>query len=248
MADKIRAILVDDEPLATESLKQVLADFAEIQVVAECANGFEAVQAVHKLRPDLLFLDIQMPRLDGFDVVELLGKEAPFIIFVTAYDEYALRAFEAQALDYLLKPVKRERLEQAVARVKEQIDRKTPQAVAKLIDMHQGDLAPLPRVLIRDGTDVTIVPSEEIVYIEAQDDYVGIFTAEKSYLKYDSMDNLGRKLDARTFCRIHRSYLLNINFLSKIEPYTKDSKIVKLKDGRTLPLSKSGYNRLLDLL
>ncbi len=253
MSNKIKAIIVDDEALARDSLRSALAEFADIEIINECVNGFDAVQEVHRSRPDLMFLDIQMPRLDGFDVVELLGKEAPFIIFVTAYDEYALRAFEAEALDYLLKPVNRKRLQMSIARVREKLisrpdSLKESTGMERFIDQHREHLAPLGRVLIRDGSDVHIIPVEDIIYFEAEEDYVRIHTGERTYLKLDSMANLESKLDPRNFCRVHRSILLNIAYLVKIEPHSKDSRIAKLKNGKILPISRSGYNRLMELL
>jgi two-component system, LytTR family, response regulator len=253
MSNMIKAIIVDDEALARDSLRSALAEFADIEIINECVNGFDAVQEVHRSRPDLMFLDIQMPRLDGFDVVELLGKEAPFIIFVTAYDEYALRAFEAAALDYLLKPVNRKRLQMSIARVREKLISRTDSlrestGMERFIDQHREHLAPLGRVLIRDGSAVHIIPVEDIIYFEAEEDYVRIHTGERTYLKLDSMANLESKLDPRNFCRVHRSILLNIAYLVKIEPHSKDSRIAKLKNGKILPISRSGYNRLMELL
>jgi two-component system LytT family response regulator len=248
MKNKIKAIIVDDEALARESLREALLPFEDIEIIHQCANGFEAVQAIQQRKPDLVFLDIQMPRLDGFDVVELLGQEAPAIIFVTAYDEYALRAFEAEALDYLLKPVSSKRLEKSVERVRERLRTRVPQEMDRFIAHHQEQMAPLTRLLIRDGIDIFILPVEEIMYIEAREDYVRIYTEERAYLKADRMTNLEGKLDSRNFCRIHRSYILNTGFLAKIEPYSKDSRVAKLKNGKTLPISRSGYNRLLELL
>lgn len=248
MKQSIKAVMVDDEPLARESLRAALEGFDDIEILAECADGFHAVREVRTLKPDLLFLDIRMPKLDGFDVVELLGEDAPFVIFVTAYDEYALRAFEAEALDYLLKPVNPKRLEKSIERVREKLSSGAPQRMDNLIEKHQDHLSPLPRVLIRDGMEVFIIPTEQVIYFEAQEDYVKIHTEERSHLKLERMSNLEKKLDARQFCRIHRSYLLNIDYLVKIEPYSKDSRIAKLKTGKTLPISRSGYNRLMDLL
>jgi two-component system LytT family response regulator len=250
MNKKINTIIVDDEALARESLKQVLERFDDIQIINECTNGFEAVQAVHQLKPDLIFLDIQMPKLDGFDVVELLGNESPLIIFVTSYDEYALRAFEAEALDYLLKPVQPERLEKAVERVREQCQLKSSQPFDTLINKHRNFQAPLSRILIRLGTDVFILPVKDIIYFEAQDDYVKVYTHEqgKSFLKYERMSHLEKMLDPQYFCRIHRSYIININFLRKIEPYSKDSRLAILENGKKLPISRAGYNRLMELL
>lgn len=241
----ITVLIVDDEPLARESLRTALQEFEDVDVLQECANGFEAVQAVQKLKPDLLFLDIQMPKLDGFDVVELLGKEAPLIVFVTSYDEYALRAFEAEALDYILKPVKSQRLQKSIQRVRQQVKID----FEPLIEKHRDSMAPLNRILIRSGYDVIIIPTKDIVYLEAQDDYVKIHTREgKSFLKSQRMSTLEKTLDSTSFCRIHRSYIMNIEFLKKIEPYSKDSRLAKLQNGARLPISRAGYTRLSQLL
>lgn len=255
MNKQIKAIMVDDEPLARESLRDALKGFDDIEIIKECTNGFDAVREVQQSQPDLVFLDIQMPKLDGFDVVELLGKDAPFIIFVTAYDEYALRAFEAEALDYLLKPVNRQRLEKSIERVREKMAAREVQPMERLIGRHRDLLGPLNRVLIRDGMEVHILPVEGIVYIEAQEDYVKIYMhegegegRERSYLKLERMSNLEKKLDPRQFCRVHRSYILNIDYLARIEPYSKDSRVAKLKNGKTLQISRAGYTRLMELL
>ena len=230
MDKKINAIIVDDEDLARESLKEALEKFDDIKIIKDCANGFEAVKTVHRLKPDLVFLDIRMPKLDGFDVVELLGKDTPFIIFVTSYDEYALRAFEAEALDYLLKPIKSERLQKAIERVRERFQIENSQPFETLINKHRNFQAPLSRILIRYGTEVFIIPVNDIIYFEAQDDYVKVYTYAqgKSYLKYERMSHLEKMLDSQYFCRIHRSYIININFLKKIEPYSKDSRLAIL--------------------
>ena len=245
----IKAIIVDDEALARESLKTALEPFEDIDIIEQCANGFEAVQAVQRLQPDLVFLDVRMPKLDGFDVVELLGNDAPFIIFVTSYDEYAPRAFEAEALDYLLKPVKAERLEKAVERVRERFQLKNSQPFENLIDKHRDFLGPLTRILIRNGTEVVIIPVNDVIYLEARDDYVKVYTRQgKSYLKSERMTRLEKMLDPQYFCRIHRSYILNINSLKKIEPYSKDSRLAILENGQRLPISRGGYTRLMELL
>jgi two-component system LytT family response regulator len=244
----IKTIIVDDEPLARESLKNSLHDFEDIEILRECANGFEAVQAVQAQRPDVVFLDIQMPKLDGFDVVELLGNESPFIVFVTAYDAYAIKAFEAKALDYLLKPIQKERLTKTIERVKERISQEDFPPIDKLIETHRKNAAPLTRILVRDRSDVHIIPVEDVMYIEAQDDYIEIHTSKGSFLKNERISNLEEALDDHQFCRIHRSFIMNIEYLSKIEPHTKDSKLAILKNGRNLPISRSGYSKLTDLL
>jgi two-component system LytT family response regulator len=247
MPNKIRSLIVDDEALAREALKDILSQLDDIEMVGECSNGFEVVKEVGEKKPDLIFLDIQMPKLDGFDVVELLGEESPFIIFVTAYDEYAIRAFETHALDYLMKPVRAERLQQALDRVRELMKLKIPQTTDVLIQSHKNQFIPISRILVRYGLEVFIIPVEDITHIQAEDDYVRIFTSEKSYLKQERMNRLEQMLDPRSFCRIHRSYILNINYLSKIEPHSKDSKIAILKNKTSLPISRSGYDQLMKL-
>ncbi|MEA3420742.1 MAG: response regulator [Acidobacteriota bacterium] len=243
-----RAIIVDDEALARKALRMVIDRFEEIEIVGECSDGFEAVKAINEKRPDLVFLDIQMPKLDGFDVLELLGNDAPFIVFVTAYDEYALQAFEAHALDYLLKPVKPERLAKTLDRIKERFPGKSRQPVDKLLQQHRLKDVPHKRILVRDRGNIYIIQAEDITYIEAQGDYVCINTLKKSSLKNDTLANMEKMLDPRKFYRIHRSYILNIDYLSKIEPYTKDSRVAILKNGKTLPVSRSGYSRIMKLL
>ncbi|MFW6132093.1 MAG: LytR/AlgR family response regulator transcription factor [Candidatus Aminicenantaceae bacterium] len=245
---KKRILIVDDEPLARESLRMALSTFEEIEVVGECSNGFEAVKSVKEKKPDIVFLDIQMPKLNGFDVLELLEEDPPYIVFVTAYDEYALKAFETHALDYLLKPVSPERLAKTMEKIKKRFNRKTVQPVEKLLSEYQWNNKPVQRILIKDRSDIFIIQTQDIIYMEAQEDYVHIHTKNSSYLKNDTLSNLEKRLDPQFFYRIHRSYILNINYLSKIEPYSKDSKIAVLKNGKTLPVSRSGYNRILPWL
>jgi two-component system LytT family response regulator len=241
----LRVVIVDDEEPARMALRQDLGAEEGVEIVAECANGFEAVKAVSELAPDLLFLDVQMPKLDGFDVLDLVGREVP-VIFVTAYDEFALRAFEVHAVDYLLKPFTRERLTEAVARARA---RQTPRpAPAALRAAARPPGAPLERVVIRDGANVHVVPVEKIDYVEAQDDYVAFRTGGRALLKEQPLADVEAQLDSRRFVRIHRSYLLNIDRLAKVELYAKDSRIAILTDGTKLPLSRSGYQRLQQLL
>ncbi|MBN1271432.1 MAG: LytTR family transcriptional regulator DNA-binding domain-containing protein [Candidatus Aminicenantes bacterium] len=245
---RIKALIVDDEPLARESLSMALSSFEEILIIGECADGFEAVKAVQELRPDILFLDIQMPKLDGFDVVELLGEDAPYVVFVTAYDEYALKAFETHALDYLLKPVKPERFARTLEKIKKNLSSGERPNVQGLLQKHQEDKIPLRRILVKDRMNIHVIPVEKVICFEAQDDYVSIRTASASYLKKETLSRLEKRLDARQFIRIHRSYLLNIIYLSRIEPYSKDSRIAVLQDGSTLPVSRSGYAKMKNLL
>ncbi len=240
-------MIVDDEPLARKAMSLALGKFPEIEVIGECADGFEAVKMINREKPEVVFLDIQMPKLDGFDVLELLD-DPPFIVFVTAYNEYALKAFESHALDYILKPLKIERLKKTLERVEKRLREEKRQSVGQLLDQHQEHNKPLERILVRDRNRIHILPVVDITHIEAQDDYVALYTKESSYLKKETLSGLEKRLDSRQFVRIHRSYLINIDYLSKIEPYAKDSKIAVLKNGKTLPVSRSGYQRLLSHL
>jgi two-component system LytT family response regulator len=246
-ADKnIRAVIVDDEELARNVVREFLADHPDIEVVAECANGFEAVRAVNDLEPDLLFLDIQMPKLDGFEVLELIGSEVE-VLFVTAYDEYALRAFEVNALDYLLKPFSEERFGEALSRARERLSRPPP-GFDPDVAIGRDAEGLLDRVLIRNGPKVHVIGVDQIDYVRAQDDYVGIMVEGKEHLKHQTLGSLEKQLDPNRFVRIHRSTILNIDRLDRIELYSKDSYEAILKDGTELPISRAGYTRLKELI
>jgi two-component system LytT family response regulator len=243
---RIRAALVDDEELARRVLRELLAAHPDVEIVAECANGFEAVKAVAELKPDLLLLDVQMPKLDGFDVLDLLGGEIA-VIFVTAYDSFALRAFEVHAVDYLLKPFGAERLNEALDRARQRIRGRVSMPVAEIVSTGRPQRVPLERLLIRDRGDVHVVPSARIDYIEAQDDYVSVKAQGQSYLKEQTLTELETLLDPGRFVRIHRRFILNVSRLAKIEGGT-DSRTAVLQDGTELPISKTGYARLRELL
>jgi two-component system LytT family response regulator len=242
----VRVVIVDDEPLARRVLKEFLAAHSDVEIVAECANGFEAVKAVTDQRPDLLLLDVQMPKLDGFEVVELVGGETD-VVFITAYDTYAIRAFEVHAIDYLLKPFSAERLADALARARERRVSKTRPAQTLTSEIH-ADRAPIDRILIRDRGDVHVVPVHKIDYIEAQDDYAAIRSGGRTFLKEQTMGDLESLLDPAAFVRIHRRYLLNVSRLAKIALGAKESHIAILGDGTELPISRAGYARLRELL
>lgn len=241
---RMRVAIVDDELLARSVLREYLARHDDIEIVAECANGFDAVKAIAELEPELVFLDIQMPRLDGFEVAELIGAKTR-LIFVTAYDQYALKAFECHALDYLLKPFSEQRFDQALAHAR--ANRSTPAAstaVQTLAREAATRVAPLDRVLIRDGAKVHVIASARIDYIEAQDDYISIRSEGKSYLKSQRLSELETQLDPAKFLRVHRSYLLNIDGIRRIEAATKDSHVAILRDDTRIPVSKAGYQKL----
>jgi two-component system LytT family response regulator len=214
-----------------------------VEIVAECANGFDAVKAVAESKPDLLLLDVQMPKLDGFEVLELVGRDTA-VIFATAYDEYALRAFEVHAVDYLLKPFSRERLQDVLARARERLSRNADAAPLIPTDLSASARpagTSLTRIVVRDGADVHVVPIDRVDYVEAQDDYVEIHTAGRALLKDQTMANLESQLDPRRFVRIHRSFLLNLDRLARLETTGKDTRAAVLRDGKELPVSRSGY-------
>ena len=245
----MRVIIVDDEFLARALLREYLAAYPDIEIVAECANGFEAVKAIGELQPDLVFLDIQMPKLDGFEVVELAGARTQYV-FVTAYDQFALKAFEVRAIDYLLKPFSRERLSQALANAKSRArERTTPAAQVEAMAQEAARRhGPLERILIRDGARVHVVPTSGIDWIEAQDDYVSISAGGKTHLKNGRMAELEQGLDPSLFVRVHRSYIVNVGAIERLEAPTKDSWCAVLKDGKRVPVSRSGYQKVRELI
>ena len=246
-AARIRTVIVDDEELARAVLREFLANHAEVEIVAECANGFEAVKAVAELSPDLLLLDVQMPKLDGFEVLELVGRDVA-VIFVTAYDEFALRAFDVHAVDYLLKPFSAERLAEALERAGRRLGERSEMPVAALVAASRPAGRHADRVVVRDGARVHVVPVEQIDYARAEDDYVSLHASGNSLLKEQTLAELEAALDPARFIRIHRSFILNLDRLVRVEPCGKDSRVAVLTDGSRLPVSRSGYARLAQLL
>jgi len=256
VADLLRVLLVDDEAPARSLLREYLAAHDGVEVVGECVNGFEAVKAIAEQQPDLVFLDVQMPKLDGFEVLELVAGEpgAPAVIFCTAYDEYALRAFEVHAVDYLLKPFGRDRLAEAVGRARERLALAAARAhegpppaspggaVLAATARGQGRFA--ERIVVRDGAQVHVIPADQVDYVEAQDDYVAVHTSGRSHLKHQTLAELAEALDPASFVRIHRSYLVNVDRIARVELLAKDQRVVILRDGRQLPVSRSGHERL----
>ena len=242
----IRTIIVDDEDLARQVIREMLTSHPEIEIVGECANGFDAVKAVTELKPDLMFLDVQMPKLDGFEVLELIADDVA-VIFATAYDEHAIRAFEVHAVDYLLKPFRAERLNAALERAKNRMGKKPASAPEQLArTARSGEYA--ERIVVKDGTRVHIFPALKLDYAEAQDDYVALASQGKKYLKQQTISSLETSLDPRCFVRVHRSYLVNLERVTRLEPYGKDSHVVILSDGSRLPVSRAGLARLKDFL
>jgi two-component system, LytTR family, response regulator len=261
---RFRAVIVDDEELARQVLREFLTAHPEIEIVAECANGFEAVKSVTELKPDLVFLDVQMPKLDGFEVLELIGANAA-VVFVTAHDNYAIRAFEVHAVDYLLKPFGCDRFETALTRAKERLGPTSsilpstaahPAAQPAPPVPSPSDLAAaarppaqhLDRIPVRDGTKVFIIPIAKLDYAEAQDDYIAFCSEGKKHLKQQTISSLESALDPSRFLRIHRSYIVNLERVARIEPYGKDSHVAVLHNGTQLPVSRAGYARLREFL
>ncbi len=242
-----KAIIVDDEELARKLLREMLSTHPEIEIVAECANGMEAVKAAAGHSPDLLFLDVQMPKLTGFDVLELVDASELAVIFVTAYDQYAMKAFDVHALDYLLKPFTRERFESALERAKSQKPEKRADPASLAASARPAGQF-LERLVVKDGAKVTLVPVKKLDYAEALDDYVSRATEGKKLLKQQTISGLETALDPALFVRIHRSYLVNIERVVRIEPYAKDSKVAVLSNGVKLPVSRAGFARLKKLL
>ena len=243
----IRTIIVDDEEPARLVLREFLSIRNDVEIIAECANGFEAVKALAELKPDLAILDIQMPKLNGFEVLELT-EDPPMIIFATAYDQYAVKAFERHAVDYLLKPFSKDRLDEALKHVAEHLKKKKNLPVEAIAEAAGMRPAILERILVKDGSKVHVIPSDKIDYIEAQDDYVAIKAEGKNHLKQQRMAELEKLLDPMKFVRVHRSYIVNLERIGRIELYAKDSRMAILKDGTKLLISRAGYDKLKTML
>ena len=247
LPDPLRVIVVDDEELARVLLRELLAEHPDVEIIAECGNGFEAVKAVTDKKPDLLLLDVQMPKLDGFDVIELIGADVP-VIFCTAYDQYAIKAFQVHAVDYLLKPFGGDRLADALARARARISAREPLPAKALISEARATRAPLERILVREKSEVHVIPVAKIDYFESQDDYVALKVGDRQFLKEQTLSELEQLLDASRFVRIHRRYLLNVARLARIEQSVTDSRVAVLQDGSELPISRGGYARLKEIL
>ena len=244
----IKAIIIDDEPLARSVLKEYLEDFPEIIVAEECNDGFEGVKAIQLHQPDLIFLDIQMPKINGFEMLELID-EPPAVIFTTAFDEYAIKAFEAHAIDYLLKPFSKERFFKAIAKWKENkgnIQQKN--SAEALLDSTTHSPSQHERIVVKTGGRIKIIPLSEIQYFEAADDYVKIFTRDGNFLKKKTMNYFEQVLDPRQFVRTHRSYIVQVQQITRIDAYEKENQLAILTSGAKIPVSKSGYAKLKSVL
>ena len=244
----IKTILIDDEPLARSLVKEYLQAYADIQIMQECNDGFEGVKAIMQHQPDLIFLDIQMPKINGFEMLELL-EPAPSVIFTTAFDEYAIKAFEAHAIDYLLKPFSKERFDKAVQKWMSNRQQNTAQNNLQLLQENtQKHAEEQHRVVVKNGSNIRIIPVQDILYIEAYDDYVKIFTKDAHHLKKKTMSHFEQVLSNTEFLRVHRSYIVQLNQITRIEPFEKNNHIALLKTGAKIPLSRSGYLKLKEVL
>jgi two-component system LytT family response regulator len=241
----IRTIIIDDEPLAAGIVQEFLADYGQIQVLEICQDGFQGLKAIQTHQPDLIFLDVQMPKITGFEMLELLD-EPPAVIFTTAFDQYALKAFDAKAIDYLLKPFSQIRFKQAMDRflaswANEEMEKKSETELNQLAEKSK-------RLVVRVKNDIKIIPIQEVTFFEAEDDYISIHTPGGKFLKKMTMKTLEESLDPGKFARVHRSFIINLNGITGIEPYERDSYLVRLVGGSQIPVSKTGYARLRQVL
>jgi two-component system LytT family response regulator len=246
-----KAIIIDDEPLARLVVREYLLDFTQIEVVQECGDGFEGVKAINQHQPDLVFLDVQMPKINGFEMLELI-EQHPQVIFTTAFDEYAIKAFETHAVDYLLKPFSKERFIKAVDKWLGLQAQQPNQPIRVAQSLANSIVAPSPaqhdRIVVKTGTKVKIIPVPDVHYLEADDDYVSVHTHEGSFLKNKTMSFFEQTLNPAQFVRVHRSYIVAVPQITRIDPYEKDAHIAILKSGAKIPVSKAGYTKLKAVL
>lgn len=247
MSSIIKAIIIDDESPARELIRAYLKESSDVIIIDECVNGFEGAKAVNDKKPDLIFLDIQMPKVNGFEMLELLDHQ-PEIIFSTAFDQYALKAFEIHAADYLLKPYSEERFYEALATAKDRIQKSEKSLPLRRISESARPENSMQRIVVKNGNQIDVVSINDVEYFEAQDDYVMIYGSGKKMLKQQTMKFFEASLPSDKFVRIHRSFLINVQYLVKIEKYTKDTHLAFLESGAELSVSASGYTRLKEIM
>ncbi len=239
----IKTLIVDDEPLAAGLVKEFLSAYPQFEVVAICHDGFEALKAIQLFQPELIFLDIQMPKITGFELLELL-ENPPAVLFTTAFDQYAVQAFDVKGIDYLVKPFSEARFAQAITRFLSQQKTKTvPEVVDYPVSEERNK-----RIVVRVKNEIKIIQTQEVRYFEAEDDYISIHTQEGKFLKKMTMKQLEESLDPEKFARVHRSFLVNLQEVAGLEPYEKESYLLRLRSGQKIPVSKSGYARLRQVL
>jgi two-component system LytT family response regulator len=239
----IKTLIVDDEPLAAGLVKEFLSAYPQFEVVAICHDGFEALKAIQLFQPELIFLDIQMPKITGFELLELL-ENPPAVLFTTAFDKYAVQAFDVKGIDYLVKPFSEARFAQAITRfLSQQKTKIVPEAVDYPVSEERNK-----RIVVRVKNEIKIIQTQEVRYFEAEDDYISIHTQEGKFLKKMTMKQLEESLDPEKFARVHRSFLVNLQEVAGLEPYEKESYLLRLRSGQKIPVSKSGYARLRQVL
>lgn len=243
----MKVIIIDDEALARSMVKEYLAVHPDIEIVQECNDGFEGIKAIQQHQPDLIFLDIQMPKINGFEMLELI-EQPPAVIFTTAFEEYAIKAFESHAIDYLLKPFSKERFDRAIQKWQQQNQTERKTDTQKLLNTPGLNPTQQNRVVLKDNGKIKIIATTHIHYLEAADDYVKIHTAEGVFLKNKTMGYFEETLEPQNFIRVHRSYIINVQLITRIEPYEKESHLAILSIGVKLPVSKSGYIKLKQVL
>ena len=242
-----KVVIIDDEPLARSIVKEYLDEHPEMELMAECGDGFEGLKAIQQHQPDLIFLDIQMPKINGFEMLELVDNP-PAVIFTTAFDEFAIKAFETHAVDYLLKPFNQERFDRALTKWSGQQQRSIQTKTEELLETAALSPSQNQRVVVKNGSKIKIIPVHDVFYLEAADDYVKIHTQEGYFLKNKTMGHFEQALDGAQFVRSHRSYIVNISQITRIDPYEKDSHIAILKSGHKIPVSRGGYAKLKTVL
>jgi two-component system, LytTR family, response regulator len=242
-----KVIIIDDEPLARSIVKEYLQQHPDLQIAQECSDGFEGVKAIQQHEPDLIFLDIQMPKINGFEMLELV-ENPPAVIFTTAFDEFAIKAFEAHAIDYLLKPFNQERFDKAILKWAEKKSTVPENKTEDLLEMVSQSPAQSQRIVVKNGSKIKIIPVHDVHYLEAADDYVKIHTQEGYFLKNKTMNHFEKVLDGQQFVRSHRSYIVNVQHITRIDPYEKDNHVAVLRSGVKVPVSRGGYGKLKAVL
>ena len=247
--NKISTVIIDDEKLARNIIRNYINEHPQLEIIAECSNGFEGIKAINELKPEIVFLDIQMPKLNGFEMLELIDEQ-PVIIFSTAYDEYAVKAFDMNAVDYLLKPYSYERFDEALSRALKRINlhQSDTQNFDKIIEAATQNEGYLNRIVVKQNQKVEIIPVDTVSYLEAQDDYVRIVSEQGKFLKQKTMKYFENHLDPADFVRIHRSYIVSIPEITKIELAEKGSYKAVLSNQSILPVSKTRYSKLKEIL
>ena len=239
----IKTIIVEDEKLARDLIKDYLRNHEDFELIGEYEDGFSGLKAINEMKPDLIFLDIQMPKLTGFEMIEVL-EHHPAIIFTTAYDQFALKAFEHNALDYLLKPYSKDRFDEAIGKARERVQSGDKDSITRLVEHRDEQEDEIHRVVVKSRSRINVIPVDDIIYLEAQDDYVMIYTLQSKHLKQKTMKFFEAHLPVEDFVRIHRSYIVKLSEIAQMQLYEKESYIVILKNGVKLPVSKSGLPKL----